>query len=279
MVRRILLPLDASPYTDAALDLGCHIAKATKAEIKGIAIMDIPGIKKSVGSIPVGGIYYADRLVEARIQDATAHVAGLLEKFNKKCELEGVPHRISEQQGSPSQVLFEKSVYFDLIIAGMRTFYQYGSDSDEGNGIDEIIGSTVTPILAVPKDFRVPEHRVRVLIAFNNSLPSARAMHRFAQLVHTAQFEVKIMMAGCEQKEAEYCLRRAAFFLQGHGFKDVTTEWTPMSPIDAMKEKYLEWAEAVVLGLHSKRGIIDFMVGSLSKFMLNDGSKVVLLGQ
>ena len=279
MVRRILLPLDLSPFTDSALDLGCHIAKATGAEIKGIAILDIPGIKKSVGSIPIGGIYYADRLIEARKQDATAHITELLDKFNKKCHAEGVPHRISEQQGSPSQVLFEKSVFFDLIIAGIRTFYQYGSDNQEGKGIEEILGSTVTPIMAVPKGFKVPDRRLKVLIAFNNSLPAARAMHRFAQLVNTAQFKVKIMMAGCDKKEAEYCLRRAGFFLQSHGFKDVSTEWNPLNPIDAMKEKYLEWAEAVVLGIHSKRGIIDFMIGSLSRFMLNEGSKVVLIGQ
>lgn len=279
MVRRILLPLDPSTYTDAALNLGCHIAKSTGAEIKGIAILDIPGIKKSVGSIPVGGIHYADRLIEARKQDATTHIVELLDKFKKKCQEESVPHRISEQQGSPSQVLFEKSVYFDLIVAGLRTFYQYGSENQEGKGIDEILGSTVTPILAVPKDFKVPDHRLRILIAFNNSLPAARAMHRFAQLVNTAHFEVKIMMAGCEKKEAEYCLRRAGFFLQSHGFKDVTTEWTPLGPIEAMKDKYLDWAEAVVLGIHSKRGIIDFMIGSLSKFMLNEGSKAVLIGQ
>ena len=75
MVRRILIPLDTSPFTNATMDLGCHIAKTTGAELTGIAFLDIPGIEKSIGSIPLGGIHYADRLIESKKQDALEHKA------------------------------------------------------------------------------------------------------------------------------------------------------------------------------------------------------------
>ncbi len=278
MVRRILLPLDSSPYTDAALEMSCHIAKATGAEIKGLAVLDIPGIERSVGSVPLGGIYYADRIIEAKKVEAVEHVTKLLEKFKEKCRQKEVSYRISEQQGSPSSVIIDKSIYFDLVVAGMRTFYQHEPD-EVGISIEKVLGSTVTPIMAVPKGFTAPDHKVKVVLAFDASQPAARAMHRFAQLVDTAQFEVKIIRAGGEKPDADYCLTRAKYFLEAHGFEDVQTEWTPLNPIDAIKEKYLDWAEAFVLGVHSKHGLLDFMVGSLSRFLMAEGRKIVLLGQ
>ena len=49
--------------------------------------------------------------------------------------------------------------------------------------------------------------------------------------------------------------------------------------IEAMDQKYLDWAHLVVVGAHSKKGLFDFMLGSLSKFLISEAKKPVLIGQ
>jgi len=55
MIKRILLPLDASPFTAAATEAACLLAKNQDAQITGLVVIDIPGIKKSIGPVPLGG--------------------------------------------------------------------------------------------------------------------------------------------------------------------------------------------------------------------------------
>ena len=53
MIKRILLPLDSSPYTDTAMEIGCDLAERHGAELTGLVILDIPGIEKSIGPVPL----------------------------------------------------------------------------------------------------------------------------------------------------------------------------------------------------------------------------------
>ncbi len=62
MIRRILIPLDPSPYSESALQLACIIAKEYDAEVTGLVILDIPGIEDSIGPVPIGGIHLAEKL-------------------------------------------------------------------------------------------------------------------------------------------------------------------------------------------------------------------------
>jgi nucleotide-binding universal stress UspA family protein len=55
MIKRILIPLDSSNYTDTAIEIGCDLAKRHGAELTGMVIMDIPGIKETISPVPLGG--------------------------------------------------------------------------------------------------------------------------------------------------------------------------------------------------------------------------------
>lgn len=62
MIKRILIPLDSSPYTDTAIEMGCDLAKRHDAELTGLVVLDIPGIKETISTVPIGGLYYVDVL-------------------------------------------------------------------------------------------------------------------------------------------------------------------------------------------------------------------------
>ena len=132
MVKRILLPLDASPYSEAATEYAIQIAKRAKAQVDGMVVLDIPGIEKSIGPVAMGALYWADKLEKKKAEEAHEHVNALLEKFKKRCKDEGVTGNEAEYQGSPSELIVEQSIYYDIVVMGLRTYYKFGSDDEPG---------------------------------------------------------------------------------------------------------------------------------------------------
>ncbi len=280
MLRRILIPLDPSPYAAAALGYGCFLAKRQNAEVTGVVVLDIPGIEKSVGPVPLGGIYYASMLEKSKEKKAHKHIQTLLGKFKERCQKEGVIHHEAELQGSPSGQILHDSLYYDLVVMGMRTHFHFETEPKPGDSIERILSHASTPFLLVPEHFQ-PKEKINVLIAFNGSLPAVRVLQGFIHLFGTSAFETEItlLMSESDANLAKFHLDGASAYLKAHSFRNVKIERISQDIIQAMEEKYLPWADLVVLGVHSKKGLLDFMMGSLSRYLTKVGTKPLLFGQ
>lgn len=282
MLKRILIPLDPSAYTETALEIGTTMARLYDAELTGLVILDLPGIEKSIGPIPLGGLYYADRLEKQKEKEANERIHSLLKKFGEICKNEGVRYREAEQQGSPSERILQEAIFFDAIIIGMRTHFHFETSEKPGDSLEKIIEETITPIYAVPEKFTLPgisEEKIRVLIAFDGSLPAARAMQRFAQLVKPNLFEVTLLISESDKARANYYLNQAKAYLTSHGIENIQKKWVEEDIIDAVEDTYLDWAHVVVAGAHSKKGIFGFKVGSLTTHLIKANRKPLLIGQ
>ena len=279
MLRRILVPLDPSSYGQAALGWSCYAARITSAELTGLAVLDLPGIEKSIGSVPLGGIHYARHLVEKKEIKALDYVEKLLRAFEDRCRREGVRYRLAECQGNPSKQIIRDSIYYDIVVLGLRTCFHYDCEFKQGDSIADLLDHSVTPVFAVPDHFEAPKGKVSVLVAFDGSFPAARALHRFAQLVRTAEFMITIIMSHQDMEYANDCLSQAEGFLRAHGFGNIDKVWTPRNIVDEIRNNYLQQTNMFVIGAHSKRGLKDFMVGSLSKVLIREENKYLLIGQ
>ena len=58
---KILVGLDGSSYSQAAMEYACQIALKHSATITGVAVVDSPGIQHSGGPVPAGAVRYAER--------------------------------------------------------------------------------------------------------------------------------------------------------------------------------------------------------------------------
>ncbi|MBN2423993.1 MAG: universal stress protein [Calditrichaceae bacterium] len=282
MIKRILVPLDASPYAKNALNFACKIAQQLDSEITGLVILDLPGIEKSIGPIPAGGLYYAEQLEKTKTEEAKKQIDRIMDDFEKKCRDEGVRFAKSQQQGCPSENIVREAVYYDAVIIGMRTYFQFGAKDDSGDSLEEILDSCITPIYAVPKSFEIvnfPAMSMNVCIAFDGSLPAARAMQRFTHLRLPDHLQVTVLNSNKNKDEAQYLLDRAESFLMGHGFRNIKKDWTNESIIKAVENQYLDKMDLFVVGANSKNDLLDFFLGSLTKTLIKKDKKPVLIGQ
>jgi nucleotide-binding universal stress UspA family protein len=282
VIRRILIPLDPSPFSESALILGCNIAKVYNAEVTGMVILDIPGIENSIGPVPIGGIHLAEKLENEKKEEAKIRIEALLDKFKTKCTEEGVKHREAERQGSPSTQILNESIYYDLLITGLRSYFHFETSEKYGQSLDTLLKESITPIYGVPEKLPfsgIPDRKIRILIAFDGSPLAARAMQRFSYLVSPDLYEITLLNSSDNKEEGEIILSRAEEYLNSHHITDIKKIWTGDNIIKVIENEYYESMDGFVIGAHSHEGFFDFLVGSLTKFLVKSAKKSVFIGQ
>ncbi|MBS4000721.1 MAG: universal stress protein [Desulfobulbaceae bacterium] len=282
MIKRILLPLDDSEYSKKALELAIWLAKHHDAELTGMVILDVPGIKHSFGSIPLGATYYTKLLSDSRLATAKERINGLIQSFNTECEKHSVRYANYKIEGVPSDAILDASKYYDVMIVGKRTFFEFDSEGTDGQSFEKLLDYSITPVIAVPKELNLEKHTKearKYLIMFDASIPSCRALQRFAQMAATGNIELKLFMSHDDEDYRNHELNQAKELLNAHGFEKVTTEGSDIDIKKLFTPEEMKNYDGVVLGSHSKSTIATFFTGSFTRYVIENSKRVVFVGQ
>lgn len=282
MIKRILVPLDPSVYTENAFKVAISLAKIYSAEITGLVVLDIPGIESATGPLPPGVGFFAKELEHAKIDRAKVHIRNLLSKYKAICENEGVTFKESNAQGSPSKRISEFSSYFDIVITGLRNQYNFETSDDVENTLDKILDNTPTPIIAIPdtmSKFWDTGETFKVAIAYNGCLSSARALQRFAQMELPKKVEVTLIISISDLEKGNAMLDEAEEFLKMHKINNIKKRVSNKNKIELFHSQFLSEMDIVVLGGHSKMGLFDFLTGSLARHLINENKTLVFVCQ
>jgi nucleotide-binding universal stress UspA family protein len=281
MIKRILVPLDPSPFSKAALDWACFMAKRQSAELTGLVVLDFPGIKKSIGPVPLGGSSYARQLKEARLGAAKKHIQSLLARFNEKCQKEGVDHSTGQRQGVPSQWILAESIYFDAVVMGLRTHFRFETSDKPGDSLEKVIDHSITPIYCIPEKIRLPQRpgqKMKVLISFNGSMAAGHALQRFAQLARPDRSDVILLSSHENREVASGYLDQAEIYLRRHSFDSIEKKWTRDDILQVLEKEYLGKVDLIVVGSHSQKGLFKFKLGGVPKYIIKVASTPILIG-
>jgi nucleotide-binding universal stress UspA family protein len=274
MIHRILVPLDPSSYSDVALDYACKFAREHKAEITGIVVLDLPGISKSIGPVPHGGLYYAEKLEKYREHEASKQIKKTLSKFRTKCEKEKVVYLESERLGSPEKIISDDAMFYDLVIMGLKNYFHFETKKGDQTSVDDLLDYSITPILAVPSQYIDIK---KVLIAFDGSLAAARALQGFAHLATGYNFQITVLISHPDEEIGNYYLDQAELYLKTYSLACAEKRWTLDPILHALRTTHFEQSDLIVAGVHSKRGLAKYFVGSVAKFLINEAKKPLFL--
>ncbi len=287
MINRILVCLDKSTYTDAAIDYACWLAGEHDASLEGLVVLDVEGIERSVGAVPLGAMKFAKTSIAAKEEAYHTLMEELLEKFSQRCEAAGVQYTEFEMQGAPAEAILEESNYFDCVVVGLRTFYTYGSgagddqeygtaDDEPGDSLEQIMKTSLAPVFAVPLNWK-PDDHFSALIAHNGSPHSMRALRQFARLYGRSKVDVTLMHCSDGTEGHLEMLTKSTGFLRAHGFNNVEARTESGDIRKVMSVDYCEPFDLVVLGAHGKSGVVEFFTGSLCKDLIERGNKPLLI--
>ncbi|MDZ4699231.1 MAG: universal stress protein [Rhodothermales bacterium] len=271
MIKRILVALDPDADTPIASRYAIEIAQLHDAEVTGIACIDLEAIGSSTAGGGIGSMYYAERLRERLTKETRARALELIGQFNAALSDAGVRHREEVQEGVPFDRILEDMKYHDLLIIGRDPHFFYGHPNVRTETLVRIVKGTSAPVFIVG-NVHLPI--TRVVIAYDRSVASARAMQRFAQFNPFGKdLEIQVVHVSREREhtESELLLTLATGYLGAHGFRAKGLSIVGDEP----KKEILDYAVAfkadlVVAGAHSQHMLQKLAFGSTTESLLED---------
>jgi nucleotide-binding universal stress UspA family protein len=266
MLKSILVGLDDSEYSAAAVDFGIQLALAHDCLLTGVAILNEPLFRDST---PVAKLSTAFRpTYDKLVHEAHEHCQALLARFTQQASATHVRHQAWEDIGLPAEQLTIESQRFDLLLLGQETHFQFEATTRACQTLQQVLHNPPRPVIAVPKQ---PLPGEGVLVAYDGSVAAARGLYALVAsgLAHTGPvFIVTIDLDNAAS--ALHVAERASEFLAQHG---IAATVIPLQSQASPSELILDQARArgvkmISLGAYGRSGVAEWLFGSTTKHML-----------
>jgi nucleotide-binding universal stress UspA family protein len=276
MIKRILVGLAGTPYTEVAVRRAVELAQLHGAEVTGVTAVDVQRLS-NVGSVPIGAEGAVNELRDHRFQITSEHVSEAVAGFKTACERGKVSFRVVCEEGDALKLMQGYSRYHDLTIFGLRSIFEYYfEDSDSSKLLAQLVGGGVRPIVAVSREFRPIR---RVLVGYNGSVGSARTLRQFVQMMPWPEAEVQIVHFGQEGGEGRKLLADAADYCRIHGVEAQTLQIDGSSH-DGLLEQAEAWdADLVALGNSGRSFLMRQLFGETALHVIRHANRPLFLSQ
>ncbi|MHC5113283.1 MAG: universal stress protein [Planctomycetota bacterium] len=259
MLKRILVGLSGTQFTPVAVRYATELARAHDAAVTGVTIMDLKKLE-DVGPVPMGGGAAAHALAEHRLQVTGERVESACADFERLCVDGGINHQVVRETGDLMDSLCDLWRYHDLTIFGLRGLFEYGVLRNPDDEVIRLLGRGVRPIVAVSEEHRPIRH---VLVAYNGSMESAKAMKRFVQMRLWPDVTLQIVCFYKHRDVAVKLLEDAAGYCRAHGFQ-TDTEAVEGSPVDELLDYAGSCgADMIALGTSDRHKLRKLVLGDV----------------
>ena len=271
MIKKILVALDPDTDTPVATRYAADIARRYDGSVTGLAVVDMGSIEASGRGGGIGSMYLMEKVQENLTAEARDTARRLTDEFEEAMRETGVSFDVHVEEGAPFQRIIEDMKYHDLLVVGRDPHFFYSHPEKKTKTLVRVVRDMIAPTFVVSEEYR--EIR-RVLIAYDGSQASARALRRF---VHLQPFGTDLTVEIYnvhDEKTREGALlemRLAQDYMAVHGFEVKTTSEIGT---DATKEilDYAQRTEADVLvaGAHSVSRFSRLAFGSTTAALLEN---------
>lgn len=269
MLRSLLVGLDGSTFGETAVSLGLRWAQRSEALLVGLGVIDQPTIRAEE-PVLLGGVPYADPIhYRARMADARRQVEQLLERFALRCAEAGVASKLLEDVGLPSERIIVEAQRYDLILLGQQTRFHFETHDRDRDTLPKVLKNAPRPVVVTPES--LPPGQA-VVIAYDGSLQSARAVQAFASLGLGDPGPVHVVSVAADRKEAARCAERAVDYLRFHAIKaDAHPLESPGAPAATLLERARHLgAGLLVMGAYGQPTWREFALGSVTRTLLRE---------
>lgn len=275
MPRSMLVGLDGSSYSTAAVELGIRWARRSNALLVGLGIIDEPGIVQPV-AIPPGGAAFQQSRNQTLLADARHKVEAYLEQFTLRCAEAGVSSKVLEDVGDPADRIMLEAQCYDLILLGRETHFAFETQAGADDALRHVVQFGPRPVVAVPEK---PAGGNTVVVAYDGSAQAARALQAFQAVGWDGSSPIHVVSVHAEHREAARCADRAVEFLGFHGIKAephalAGSENTPGLLLEQARR--LD-AGLVVMGAYGQPRWKELFFGSVTRTMLRESDLPLFL--
>lgn len=267
MLKRILLLLGETPAGRAARQCAFRLARADNSELTGIAGVDLAYIDAPMA----GGIGTAYRWHGAQElkKQATQASHRLRDAYEMECKANNVPFEWQDFEGDPVEALHIASERSDLVVMGHDTGFRGNIRERLPDTIEALCRMSPRPLIVCGDEDHA---EADILIAYDASPPSMRAVQLFALLGLWLRRRVHIVAIGAEKPAVDRIPVGAAQYLRGRGYDVETVSIaTRAHPADVLRIEVADRkAGSLVMGVYGHSGLTERLFGSTTTRLLED---------
>jgi nucleotide-binding universal stress UspA family protein len=276
MLTSILVPVDSSPHSRAALEHAVELGKAYRARLTGLYVLDVRYLEMppyldysfTFEAIPPS-IAPLDILEKFRVKSER-----LLNDFHEVVERAGLSAEVRTEEGVPSHSIVETGAAHDLIVMGKRGEHAKWGGDLLGSTAENVVRRSATPVFLVDSEHRPLR---KMLVLFDGSYPANRALKLAADLSARTAAKLKILTVDDDAARGTALQQEAKSYLEPlrlGAIYDLLSGRAAKTIASALED---EPVDAVILGMRGHSALHDLILGSTAEHLMRSVQVPVLL--
>jgi len=278
MIKNILIPLDGSEHSKAALDYGMWMAEKFSGTLLGQHVIDTISIEGTFFHDISGSLGFEPYLDFSTKMREVLEERGkiILEDFSERCRKRGIKHQTFLDMGLIANEICERSKLADLVIIGHRGINEEFSTGLLGTTAESVTRKCPRPVFVSTKQFKPIE---RPLLAYDGSQRASAAMESAAEFCTVLRLPLTILTVAKEEQKAASILQEAKSYLSSYSIEtryETDRGYTEQRIVDYLvKFDY----DLLFIGAYGHRRIIELVLGSTTEYVLRKSPCPVFLNR
>jgi nucleotide-binding universal stress UspA family protein len=278
MIKNVLVPLDGSEHSKAALDYALWITQKFEGTIFGQHIIDtislegtfFHDISGSLGFEPY--LDFSNKMRE--ILDERGKI--ILDDFAARCEKQRIPYKTFLDMGLIANEICERAKVADIVVIGHRGVNEEFSTGLLGTTAETITRKCPRPIFVSTKQFATIQ---KPLLAYDGSQRASSAMESAAEFCARLKIPLTVLTIAKEETVTRNNLQQAKSYLASYAL-EVSYESTRGHPEQKIVEQLVNHNhDLLFIGAYGHRRIIEMVLGSTTEYVLRNSPCPVFLNR
>lgn len=278
MIKTILVPLDGSEHSKAALEYALWMAERFDGTLFGQHVIDMVSIEGTFFHDISGSLGFEPYLdFSARMREVLEERGrSILEDFSRRCGQRGVKCETFLDMGIIANEICQRSKMADLVVLGHRGINEEFSTGLLGGTAESVTRKCPRPVFVSTRRFREIH---RTLLAYDGSQRASSAMESAAEFCGRLRLPLTVLHVPKEEKTGEKVLQEARAYLTSYGISaryELAYGYPEQKIIDYLINFNYD---LLFIGAYGHRRIIEMVLGSTTEYVLRKSPCPVFLNR
>jgi len=283
MIRSILIALAESPYDASAKNVAFWLARKEGSHLHALAVIDLTAFEMPVLGAPDS---FMPSVMSPPLSESQALMDDLMEAAKKRldifadqCASRSIPVFTEAVTGIPGEVISRTAIAHDAVIVSRTGYNRFASATETVDAwIAPVLRNSVRPVLVAGAEFREGSDIRNILVAYDGSSHSSRALLAAAELGARPGVQCSLVTVAQAEDQGSEVLKPAEAFLLHHGVTPQKQVIIHSKPADVICELAASGGfDIVVMGAYGHSPMREMLFGSTTGRILAHCSTNVIL--
>lgn len=278
MIKNILVPLDGSDHSRAALEYALWMAEKFAGTVLGQHVIDMVSIEGTFFHDISGSLGFEPYLDFSTKMREVLEERGktILDEFSRRATERGIRHETYLDMGIIPNEICERAQTADLVVLGRRGINEEFSTGLLGGTAESVTRRSPRPVFVSTKTFKQIE---RPLLAYDGSQRASSAMESAAEFCSELHMPLTVLHVPKDEKIGAQVLQRARSYLASYAVEtryETARGYPEQKIVDYLTNFNYD---LLFIGAYGHRRIIEMVLGSATEYVLRKSPCPVFLNR